>query len=89
MDVFCLATTTLTLPAVLSFGLGFWYRFLQSWDLDLLMDVLRIPLTRESHSRGVRLKEFEAHQGLSDFYNPLSLSVDREGRVRNMIMFYL
>jgi hypothetical protein len=52
-----------------------------SWDLDLALDVLHAPLTRESHSHGVRLKEFEANAALAAFYKPLSLSVDREGRV--------
>jgi hypothetical protein len=66
----------LTLPV-----LPIWMCALNSWDLDLALDVLHAPLTRESHSHGVRLKEFEANAALAEFYKPLSLSVDREGRV--------
>ncbi|KAF8061359.1 gghA [Scenedesmus sp. PABB004] len=56
-------------------------RFFQSWDLDLVFDVLQTPLTRESHSSGVSLKTFYANAKLSAFFNPLTLSLDKEGKV--------
>lgn len=56
-------------------------RFLQSWDLDLVLDVLKQPLTRESHTRGISLNRFDESDRLKDFFKPLSLSVDKEGKV--------
>jgi hypothetical protein len=40
------------------------------------------PLTRESHSSGVSLKDFYQNQKLNEFFAPLSLSLDKEGKVR-------
>lgn len=56
-------------------------RFFQSWDLDLVFDVLQTPLTRESHSSGVSLKDFYQSKELAAFMNPLTLSLDKEGKV--------
>lgn len=44
--------------------------------------LLQTPLTRESHSSGVSLKDFYQNQKLNDFFAPLSLSLDKEGKVR-------
>ncbi|KAF6256122.1 class I glutamine amidotransferase-like protein [Scenedesmus sp. NREL 46B-D3] len=56
-------------------------RFFQSWDLDLVFDVLQTPLTRESHSSGVSIKTFYQTKALASFMNPLTLSLDKEGKV--------
>lgn len=48
--------------------------------LSLLL--LQTPLTRESHSSGVSLKDFYQHPKLNSFFSPLSLSLDKEGKVR-------
>eukprot|EP00878_Enallax_costatus_P042124 GHUV01049156.1.p1 GENE.GHUV01049156.1~~GHUV01049156.1.p1 ORF type:complete len:169 (-),score=24.58 GHUV01049156.1:469-975(-) len=56
-------------------------RFWQSWDLDLVFDVLQTPLTRESHSSGVSLTDFYRNQKLKELLNPLTLSLDKEGKV--------
>lgn len=56
-------------------------RFFRSWDLDLVFDVLQTPLTRESHSSGVSLKDFYQNKRLNEFFAPLSLSLDKEGKV--------
>lgn len=42
---------------------------------------LQTPLTRESHSSGVSLKEFYQNKELNEFFSPLSLSLDKEGKV--------
>lgn len=39
------------------------------------------PLTRESHSSGVSLKDFYQSKELAAFMNPLTLSLDKEGKV--------
>jgi biopolymer transport protein ExbD len=51
--------------------------------LILLLLLLQTPLTRESHSSGVSLKEFYQSKALSSFMNPLTLSLDKEGKVRD------
>eukprot|EP00775_Hariotina_reticulata_P009024 gene9024-9196_t len=50
-------------------------RFFGTWDLDLVWDVM------QSHSNGVSMKDFMQSRALSDFFMPLSLSLDKEGKV--------
>ncbi len=50
-----------------------------SWYCCLLL--LQTPLTRESHSSGVSLKDFYQSPELNSFFSPLSLSLDKEGKV--------
>jgi hypothetical protein len=51
--------------------------------LSLLLLLLQTPLTRESHSSGVSLKDFYQSEKLNSFFSPLSLSLDKEGKVRH------
>lgn len=47
----------------------------------LLLLLLQTPLTRESHSSGISLKDFYQNEKLNSFFSPLSLSLDKEDKV--------
>lgn len=47
----------------------------------MLCYAVQTPLTRESHSSGVSLPEFFRNKELSSFFNTLTLSLDKEGKV--------
>jgi hypothetical protein len=85
-----LDTVTLWNPTLLDAALSLkhWlaYSFCQLLFLascmPLLLLLLQTPLTRESHSSGVSLKDFYGSKALAGFMNPLTLSLDKEGKVR-------
>ena len=53
---------------------------LSMWQI--VADLAAKPYARESHSRGLSLRSFDASAGLKGEYEVLSLSTDPEGEVR-------
>ena len=49
---------------------------------QVVADLAAKPYARESHSRGLSLRSFDASAGLREEYEVLSLSTDPEGEVR-------
>ena len=51
---------------------------------QVVADLAAKPYARESHSRGLSLRSFDASAGLKQEYEVLSLSTDPEGEVRRI-----
>ena len=49
---------------------------------QVVADLAAKAYARESHSRGLSLRSFDANAGLKEEYEVLSLSTDPEGEVR-------
>jgi hypothetical protein len=56
-------------------------RFFGSMRPEIVADLAAKPYARESHSRGLSLKDFDASAALKEEYEVLSLSTDPEGEV--------
>ena len=56
-------------------------RFFSSMRPEVVADLAAKPYARESHSRGLSLKSFDASPALDEEYEVLSLSTDPEGEV--------
>ena len=58
-------------------------RFFSGMRPEVVADLAAKPYARESHSRGLSLKSFDANPALKEAYEVLSLSNDPEGEVRS------